>query len=222
MIELVDVHHGYELDKTTIPVIQGVSFTVTAKSQQSIVGPSGSGKSTLLRIMAGLEPPSQGQVLVSGQSIYQLTDAQRSQIRAQKFGFVFQSFRLFPGLNVIENIQLACDIKGMANAKEIAIEWANRVGVGHRLTHSADTLSGGEQQRVAIARALATQPSVIIADEPTGNLDAGNSDKIRQLFHVCLKETSTALVLVTHDSSLASMCPIQYQLHQGQLVAKTL
>ena len=218
MIQLTDIQKNYDGPSGEIEILTGVSIPIPPKSSIAITGPSGSGKSTLLRILAGLDPPTKGRVIVHNQNIYDLTDDDRATLRSQTFGFIFQSFRLFPALTVIENIQLSLDIKGTKNSDTIAHEWMENVGLAHRKDHLPETLSGGEQQRVAIARALATNPSVIVADEPTGNLDKKNSDGIQTLLQTCMEASNAALVLVTHDIELAKMCDTQYELSNGQLL----
>ena len=146
-----------------------------------------------------------------------MNDDQRAQIRSHTFGFIFQSFRLFPALNVIENIRLSLDIKGEKQSESMALDWIEKVGLTHRKDHLPEALSGGEKQRVAIARALAPNPSIIVADEPTGNLDQKNSDGIKELIQSCMSESNAALILVTHDTQLATMCETRHELSNGQL-----
>ena len=217
MIQLCDVTKQYNSPSGTVDVLNGIHLSITPETSIAITGPSGSGKSTLLRILAGMEPPSKGKVVLNNQNLYQCSDDERARIRSHTFGFIFQSFRLFDELNVLENVMLGLDIKGSTASEEKAKQWLHEVGLDHRMMHHPDTLSGGEKQRVAIARALATDPDVIIADEPTGNLDQKNSDTVRGLLEGCLKKTKAALVLVTHNVSLAAMCSTQYQLSHGQL-----
>lgn len=217
MIQVCDVRKQYPSPSGVTDVLNGVNLTIPPNTSIAITGPSGSGKSTLLRIVAGMEPPTKGKVILNNQNIYNASDDERAHIRSHTFGFIFQSFRLFNELNVLENVMLGLDIKGSNNSKETATQWLHEVGLNARALHHPDTLSGGEQQRVAIARALATDPDVIVADEPTGNLDQKNSDTVRELLEGCLKKTNAALVLVTHDATLATMCHTQYQLNHGQL-----
>jgi len=217
MIQLTDIYKTYHGPTDPIDILTGVSISITPKSSTAITGPSGSGKSTLLRILAGLDAPTKGRVILNNQNIYDLSDNERAAIRSQTFGFIFQSFRLFPALTVLENVTLGLDIKGTENNAPIAKEWINEVGLTDRMTHYPDTLSGGEQQRVAIARALATSPAIIVADEPTGNLDEQNSNTVKELLSNCVKKTNAALVLVTHDTQLSTLCETQYALSNGQL-----
>ena len=215
MIQLKNIQKSYK--NNTVSVLNNINLNINENETVAITGPSGSGKSTLLRIMAGIEPPCEGSVHSFNKDIYLLTDEERANIRAQNFGFIFQSFRLFNGLNVLENVALSLEIKGESNSNKLAKDWINNVGLSHRLNHYPSELSGGEMQRVAIARALVTQPQIIFADEPTGNLDQSNSDSVKSLLLDCLKTTNASLVLVTHDLKLASMCNTIFKLNDGQL-----
>ena len=217
MIQLNDIHKTYQGPNGNIDIIKGISLNIAPKSSIAITGPSGSGKSTLLRILAGLDEPTKGRVILNNQNIYDLDDDERAQIRSQTFGFIFQSFRLFPALTVLENVSLSVDIKGDSNSRDVAKEWLNHVGLSDRYNHLPEALSGGERQRVAIARALAPSPSIIVADEPTGNLDQKNSDSLQTLLNDCIEKSNAALVLVTHDSQLATMCDTRHELSNGQL-----
>ena len=215
MIQLKNIRKSYK--NNTVSVLNNINLSINENETIAITGPSGSGKSTLLRVMAGIEPPCEGSVHSFNKDIYQLTDEERANIRSQNYGFIFQSFRLFNGLNVLENVALSLEIKGESNSNKLAKDWINNVGLSHRLNHYPSELSGGEMQRVAIARALVTQPQIIFADEPTGNLDQSNSDSVKNLLLDCLKTTNASLVLVTHDLNLASMCNTIFKLNDGQL-----
>ena len=215
MINLNTITKSYK--NNSINVLNNISLEIGNNETVAITGPSGSGKSTLLRIIAGLEPPNSGNVTAFNQQLYRLSDEERAKIRRDNFGFIFQSFRLFSGLNVIENVALSLDIKGEQNSQDRAKRWLSDVGLSDRLTHYPNELSGGEMQRVAIARALATNPRLIIADEPTGNLDQQNSDVVKNLLNDCMSKTSASLVLVTHDLNLASMCKRIYKITNGRL-----
>ena len=219
MIELNNIHKTYVTPDQELNILNGITLTIEPKASIAITGPSGSGKSTLLRILAGLDDPTKGNVHVEKTNLYDLNDEERATIRSQTFGFIFQSFRLFPALSVIENVALGLDIKGEKNSEAIAKQWIADVGLSNRDHHLPEALSGGEQQRVAIARALATNPKVIVADEPTGNLDEGNSESVKELLNTCIEKSSAALILVTHDLKLASMCKTQYKLTQGKLTS---
>ena len=217
MITLRNIEKTYQTENNTTTILSKQSLSINTNASIAITGPSGSGKSTILRLIAGLEPPSSGEVLVHNQSIYSLTDQERADIRRQHFGFIFQSFRLFPQLTVFENVQLACDIAQISSSKDTALKWLGEVNLLKQQHQKPDTLSGGEQQRVAIARALATNPSIILADEPTGNLDQKNSDTIKSLLLYCLSLSKATLILVTHDMNLVSICNTHYQLNNAEL-----
>ncbi len=217
MIEIKDVHKTYITPEQDLHILNGINLKIEPKASIAITGPSGSGKSTLLRILAGLDDPTKGSVNVENTNLYNLNDDERAALRSETFGFIFQSFRLFPALSVLENVALGLDIKGEKNSEVIAKQWIADVGLSDRDHHLPEALSGGEQQRVAIARALATNPKVIVADEPTGNLDEGNSESVKELLNTCIEKSAAALILVTHDLKLASMCKTQYKLSQGKL-----
>jgi putative ABC transport system ATP-binding protein len=215
MIQLKNVYKSYKNNE--VSVLSNINLTINKGSQIAILGPSGSGKSTLLRILAGLEKPNDGSVLYKDTPLYKLNDEERAKIRRDNFGFIFQSFRLFNGLNVLENVALSLDIKGDEKSISKAKKCLENVGLSHRLSHYPAELSGGEMQRVAIARALSTDPSIIFADEPTGNLDQKNSDMVKELLMDCLKSSDASLVLVTHDNNLAKMCPTIFTLSHSHL-----
>ena len=183
----------------------------------AIIGRSGAGKSTLLSLLAGLDTPSSGRILFAGQSLDQLDDAARAALRLQQISFIFQSFHLLPELNALDNVCLPLEIQGRKDADAQARHWLEQVGLGARLDHYPAQLSGGEQQRVAIARAFATEPRVLFADEPTGNLDDDTGHQIiEQLFRLNA-ETGTTLILITHDVDLAARCRRRLHLHNGRL-----
>ena len=215
MITLSNINKTYtDPNDTSIPVLNAISFTINKTDHIAITGPSGSGKSTLLRIISGLEQPSQGDVHIQNASVYRMNDTQRATMRAKTFGFVFQSFRLIPELSAIENIELACNIAGQPT--EAAMHWLQTVDLENRAHHFPHMLSGGEQQRVAFARAMAANPAVIVADEPTGNLDPKNSARIQTLLAEHCKHK--CLILVTHNPTLASICSTQTVLENGSLI----
>tara|TARA_B100001989_G_C24511191_1_gene450527 strand:+ start:740 stop:1408 length:669 start_codon:yes stop_codon:yes gene_type:complete len=217
MIKLKNIEKTYQTGNNVTPILSKQSLDINTNSSIAITGPSGCGKSTILRMIAGLEEPSSGDILINDQSIFKLTDQQRADIRRKHFGFIFQSFRLFPQLTVFENVQLACDISNITPSKDIALQWLKEVNLLKQQHQKPDTLSGGEQQRVAIARALATNPSIILADEPTGNLDQHNSNTIKSLLTHCLTLSKATLILVTHDLNLVSICNTHYHLNNAQL-----
>ena len=202
----------------TLDVLHDIDFSLPAGSTTAIVGASGSGKSTLLSIMAGLDTPSQGTVLVDGVDLFALDEDARAAVRGQKMGFVFQSFQLMPNLTALENVMLPLELANRNNAREAATAMLEQVGLGHRLRHYPKVLSGGEQQRVALARAFVVQPRLLLADEPTGSLDsATGQDIIAQLFALNQAQGCN-LVLVTHDQALARQCQRQIALHGGRQV----
>lgn len=183
----------------------------------AIIGASGSGKSTLLGILAGLDLPSSGEVWLLGQCISTINEDQRAAVRAQGVSFVFQNFQLLNGLTALENVMLPLEIQGNKNAKHEASELLNKVGLGARLTHYPNQLSGGEQQRVAIARAFAGKPKILFCDEPTGNLDSHTGAQIEDLLFELNKNHGTTLVLVTHDNRLADRCARKIRIQEGRI-----
>ena len=186
-----------------VEILRGLDFHVEPGERVAVVGPSGSGKSTLIAIAAGLERPTRGQVRLLGQELSRLGEDGRARLRRGRVSLVFQSFHLLPNMTAEENVAAPLEIAGAAKAGKTAREWLDRVGLAARRTHYPHQLSGGEQQRVALARALATRPSLLFADEPTGNLDAANAAQVADLIFSLAAETGAALVLVTHDERLA-------------------
>jgi len=200
-----------------LDILSGVNLEIKSAESVAIVGASGSGKSTLLGLMAGLDQPSSGEVLIAGSSLNQLNEDGRAALRGDKVGFVFQSFQLLPSLTAIENVMLPLELQSNALAKATALNLLDRVGLSDRLNHYPKQLSGGEQQRVAIARAFVTQPQIVFADEPTGNLDKQTSKYIIDLLFEINHEKNTTLVIVTHDESLAEKCDRCLTLENGVL-----
>lgn len=217
MIETKNVTKTVSTTEGQLQILQPISFDVKAGESVAIVGASGSGKSTLLSLLAGLDQVSSGEINIDGVGLHSLDEEQRAQLRGAKVGFIFQSFMLVQSLTALENIMLPAEIAGMDDAKQRGQEILELVGLGHRGNHYPNQLSGGEQQRVAIARAFITKPKILFADEPTGNLDADNSDKIEHLLFELNRESDTTLVLVTHDPELAKKCQRQLQMHAGEL-----
>lgn len=205
------------MNDAALTILHPSSFDIVRGASVAIVGASGSGKSTLLGLLAGLDTPSQGAVWLAGQSLTVLDEDGRAQLRGELIGFVFQSFQLLPNLTALENVMLPLELRGVKQAKQQALAWLERVGLGHRQHHRAQQLSGGEQQRVAIARAFVVQPAVLLADEPTGNLDAETGARIIDLLFELNREQGTTLVLVTHDSQLAARCSQRLILDAGRL-----
>ena len=202
-----------------LTILHDLSLELNAGSSLAIVGSSGSGKSTLLGLLAGLDLPSSGNVILAGNDLSSLDEDQRAKIRGEHVGFVFQSFQLLDSLNALENVMLPLELEGRKDARECARALLERVGLAQRLTHLPRQLSGGEQQRVAIARAFAAEPAVLFADEPTGNLDSKTGEHISDLLFELNKERGTTLVLVTHDERLAHRCQRQIRLEGGHLIA---
>jgi putative ABC transport system ATP-binding protein len=204
-----------------LTILHDINFSVAEGESLAIVGASGSGKSTLLGLLAGLDTPSKGQVLLMDRDISAANEDQRAQIRSQHVGFVFQSFQLIDHLTALENVQLPLELAGMPRAEAAAKAqvWLEKVGLSERLKHRPKTLSGGEQQRVALARAFVTEPDILFADEPTGSLDEQNGQKIIQLLFQLNQELASTLILVTHDMALASRCERQMVLNNGRVVA---
>lgn len=189
-----------------LTILAEVDLSIAAGESVAIVGASGSGKSTLLGLLAGLDTPSSGHVTVMGQALHDLDEDGRAALRKRYIGFVFQSFQLLPALTALENVMLPLELHGLPDARKIARQLLTRVGLAERCTHTPRQLSGGEQQRVALARAFATQPALLFADEPTGNLDSRTGTAIIDLLFELNQEHGTTLVLVTHDAQLAGRC----------------
>jgi len=206
----------------TLTILSDVSFDIRRGESVAVVGPSGAGKSTLLALLAGLDLPSSGHVTLDGANLSELDEDGRARIRAENVGFVFQSFHLVPSLNALENVMLPLELAGSSDARAVAKELIEKVGLGDRWSHYPAQLSGGEKQRVAIARAFATEPAVLFADEPTGNLDARTGATILELMFELNHNSSTTLVLVSHDTALAERCDRILSLDVGKLVSDTM
>ena len=205
----------------SLTILDDVSFNVSAGDSIAVVGPSGAGKSTLLALLAGLDLPTSGHVVLNGANLSELDEDGRAIVRAESVGFVFQSFHLVPSLNALENVMLPLELAGGEDARGAARKIIDKVGLGDRWSHYPAQLSGGEKQRVAIARGFATEPAVLFADEPTGNLDSRTGSNIMQLMFDLNRSSSTTLVLVTHDLSLAGRCDRILSLDAGRLVSDT-
>jgi putative ABC transport system ATP-binding protein len=202
----------------TLTILSDVSFAISAGESVAVVGPSGAGKSTLLALLAGLDLPTDGHVVLNKANLSDLDEDGRAQLRAESVGFVFQSFHLVPSLNALENVMLPLELAGQRNARNAALDIVKKVGLAERWSHYPAQLSGGEKQRVAIARAFATEPAVLFADEPTGNLDSRTGANIMDLMFELNRNSSTTLVLVTHDEALAQRCDRILSLDVGKLV----
>ena len=203
----------------TLTILSDVSFAISAGESVAVIGPSGAGKSTLLALLAGLDLPTVGHVVLNAANLSDLDEDGRAQLRAESVGFVFQSFHLVPSLNALENVMLPLELAGQSHARAAALEIIRKVGLEERWSHYPAQLSGGEKQRVAIARAFATEPAVLFADEPTGNLDSRTGAKIMELMFELNRSSSTTLVLVTHDQALAERCDRILSLDAGKLVS---
>ena len=201
-----------------LTILRDVSFGIAAGETVAIVGPSGAGKSTLLALAAGLDLPTRGHVELNGANLSELDEDGRALVRAESVGFVFQSFHLVPSLNALENVMLPLELAGHREARKAARDIIDKVGLAERWSHYPSQLSGGEKQRVAIARAFATEPAVLFADEPTGNLDSRTGANIMELMFELNRNSSTTLILVTHDLGLAERCDRVLELEAGKLV----
>lgn len=202
---------------SAVHVLKGLDLDIEAGSSVGIVGPSGSGKSTLLMVLAGLERLDSGEIHVGGAALHAMTEDQVADFRGRQIGIVFQSFHLIPNMTALENVAVPLELAGRSDAFDLARKELQAVGLGERLSHYPGQLSGGEQQRVAIARALAPSPAVIIADEPTGNLDGETGRQIADLIFSKQRERNTTLILVTHDPALAARCQRQVRMRSGRI-----
>ena len=217
IFELKNITKNYRQGESNIEVLKGLDFQLTKGETVSIVGQSGSGKSTLLSIMSGLENIDAGEIMFQGKEISTLSPDNMTDLRARNLGIVFQHFHLVPHLTALENILLPLDILGINDSK-LGREMLERVGLGHREKHFPSQLSGGEMQRVAVARALVAKPMVLLADEPSGNLDAENAKGVIDLMFNLVREENTSLILVSHDLTISSLCSRQLKLQGGQLI----
>ena len=217
VIEVAGLNKAVESGDGRLVILQDISFAVMSGESVAIVGASGSGKSTLLGLLAGLDQPSGGQVKIDGETLSGLDEDARALLRARLLGFVFQSFQLLLSLTALENVMLPLELAGRQDAVKVAADWLGRVGLAHRLKHYPRHLSGGEQQRVALARAFAPAPRLVLADEPTGNLDAATGQQIVDMMFELNAREGTTLLLVTHDESIARRCGRILRLHGGQL-----
>jgi putative ABC transport system ATP-binding protein len=202
----------------TLEILRNIDFALNARETAAIVGASGSGKSTLLSIIAGLDTPTSGTVRLAGSDLFAIDEDARAALRARKVGFVFQSFQLLGNLTALENVMLPLELDGRKDARRVATEMLERVGLSQRLNAYPKVLSGGEQQRVALARAFVVHPAVLLADEPTGSLDFATGEKIMELMFDLNREQGTTLVLVTHDRSIAARCDRCITIEAGRLI----
>ncbi len=221
VLEALELSKEVSSPEGTLTILNDVSFTIREGESVAVVGPSGAGKSTLLALLAGLDLPTRGHVDLNGANLSDLDEDGRARVRADSVGFVFQSFHLVPSLNALENVMLPLELAGQTDARNAAREIIDKVGLGDRWSHYPAQLSGGEKQRVAIARAFATEPAVLFADEPTGNLDSRTGETIMELMFELNRSSSTTLILVTHDNNLAERCDRILALDTGRLVRDT-
>lgn len=218
VIEAVDLGKEVPNGDDRLLILHEIRFAVRAGEAVAVVGASGSGKSTLLGLLAGLDTPSVGTVRIQGEDLFAMDEDRRAALRGRLVGFVFQSFQLLPALTALENVMLPLELAGKPAARQEATQWLARVGLHARLGHYPKHLSGGEQQRVALARAFATRPRLLLADEPTGNLDAATGASIIDLMFSLNREEGTTLVLVTHDEAIAERCDRSLRIAGGRLV----
>ncbi|MEH8019004.1 ATP-binding cassette domain-containing protein [Rheinheimera muenzenbergensis] len=221
-IKAVNLAKSVKVADGSLTILHDISLTINHGETVAIVGASGSGKSTLLSLLAGLDLPTKGEVLLAGQPLHQLSEDQRAAIRASSVGFVFQSFLLLPSLTALENVTLPAELSGISDARERGLNLLRQVGLAERADFYPAQLSGGEQQRVAIARAFITRPAVLFADEPSANLDAATGQKIEDLLFKLNAEQGTTLVLVTHNNELAARCQRQYKMQAGSFISSDL
>ena len=219
IVSVEQLNKGVVHEGATLTILHDISFEIKTGESVAIVGSSGSGKSTLLGLLAGLDTPSSGRVSINGEALFSLNEDGRAALRGRCMGFVFQSFQLLPMLTALENVMLPLELLGGQDARNRAQRILERVGLGKRIAHYPRQLSGGEQQRVAIARAFVTEPALLLADEPTGNLDSATGANVIELLFTLNRERGTTLVLVTHDAALAQRCSRLLHLDAGHLVS---
>jgi lipoprotein-releasing system ATP-binding protein len=224
VLEARNVHKSFRQGPVTLEVLQGVAIAIGTGERIAIVGSSGSGKTTLLQILGGLDRPTTGQVLVDGKDIHQQTEKERGDLRNRALGFVYQFHHLLPEFSALENVAMPLLVRRMkvSDARAKACRLLDRVGLGQRLAHRPDQLSGGERQRAAVARALVTEPKIVLADEPTGNLDGSNAESVFALMLELNRELGTSLIVVTHDLRLASRMERIFAIERGVLTERPL
>lgn len=219
MIEVKGLKKSIRNGTRTVEILRGIDFVIPQGQFVAIMGASGSGKSTLLGLLAGLDTPTEGDVLLDGVSIASLEEDQLAEVRGRKIGFVFQSYQLIPMLTALENVLLPFELNATGDGRAKATELLERVGLGDRMQHYPVQLSGGEQQRVALARAFVLDPPIVLADEPTGNLDSVNGEHVLQLLTARQRDSRTTLVMVTHDPQIADHADRQIHLRDGLVIA---
>ena len=218
LIELDDVSKVYAMGGVAVNAVAGISMSVESGELLSIVGPSGSGKSTLMNILGCLDVPTAGRYVLDGSDVGQLNDNQLAELRGRKIGFIFQTYNLLPRLTALANVQLPLLYRGVKGARQRSIAAMEKVGLGHRLKHRPNELSGGEQQRVGIARALVKDPSIILADEPTGNLDTQSGNDIMNILHQLHDDDGITVLIVTHDPEVAASTNRVVSMRDGSMV----
>ena len=220
-VEAIDVTRTYQLGGVAVPALRGVSLSIEPGDNVAIVGPSGSGKSTLMHLLGALDRPTTGRLVIGGRDVARLSTAEMARLRNGTVGFVFQSFHLLPRTTALDNVALPLVYRGLGASarRRRAAAMLDRVGLGHRVKHRPNQLSGGEQQRVAIARALVTEPAVLLADEPTGNLDTATGQAVLGLLEALNAESGVALILVTHDRDVAARARRQITMRDGVIVS---
>ncbi|MCP3673953.1 MAG: ABC transporter ATP-binding protein [Gammaproteobacteria bacterium] len=219
MIRVNNLGKRVDTQEGELTILSDINFQINKAASVAITGESGSGKSTLLSLLAGLDQPTDGSIIIDDQQLSELDEDGLALFRATRIGFVFQSFHLLSSLTALENVMLPLDLAGQADAQQQALELLQRVGLKERVTHYPKQLSGGEQQRVAIARAFASNPTILFADEPTGNLDSKTGKTVADLLFELNQDRETTLVLVTHDEKLANRCQHQLILEAGKLIS---
>jgi len=218
VIRLEGAHLALSSAESMIEILRGITLAINPGETVGVLGPSGAGKTSLLMIMAGLESLTRGSIMLAGADITSMGEDTLAALRRDKVGIVFQAFRLIPSMTALQNVAVPLELAGRRDADEVAAAALDSVGLGHRHSHLPDQMSGGEQQRVAIARAIATRPKILLADEPTGNLDSGTSEKVITTLFEATRTAGAALVLVTHDPALAERCSRVLTIEDGRIV----
>ncbi len=219
ILKIDNVSKTFKTETHEVPVLRDVSISIEAGSRCSILGPSGSGKTTLLGLCAGLDRPTSGSIQLNGHELSDATEDELASIRNNEVGFVFQNFQLLPSLSALENVLVPLELRGIKTGEKKARELLTRVGLGERVDHFPIQLSGGEQQRVALARAFINEPSILFADEPTGNLDSKTSEVVEELLFDLNREAGTTLVIVTHNMELAEKTDRIFRIHEGRVTS---